>query len=293
MADVLMSKKKGLGRGLSALIPGDMGESALEESALRMIPVRSIRPNPHQPRTEFDSEQLAELAASIKEHGLIQPLIVTEEPPGQYILIAGERRWRASQQAGLSEVLVVVKETTPQNMLVLALIENIQRADLNPLEEAQAYQQLIEEYDLTQEQVADSVGKSRTTVTNIIRLLKLPLKVRQALNDGQISGRHGRELLRLESEDQQISVLLTIASTGLNVRQTAALVDKLLAQKKPQPRPTRRQAPELIALQDSFRQALGTRVDVSKSGKGGKIVIHFYSDEELNALYDQIARDVD
>ncbi len=288
-----MSKKKGLGRGLSALIPGDAGETAVEGSALRSIPVGSVRPNPHQPRTTFDPDELAELAASIKAHGLIQPLIVTEEEPGRFTLIAGERRLRASQLAGLAEVTVVVKEATPQNMLVLALIENIQRSDLNPVEEALAFQQLVDEYSLTQEQVAERVGKSRTTVTNIMRLLRLPARVQQALTDGLISGRHGRELLRLENEDQQLGVLGSIISKDLNVRQTAALIDKMLNQKKPAPRPTKRKAPELVALQDSFRQALGTRVDVNRSGQGGKIVIHYYSDEELNAIFEQITGRLD
>jgi ParB family chromosome partitioning protein len=216
-----MSKKRGLGRGLNALIPA--AETPDSETGLQLLPLAHIVPNPHQPRTVMNEEKLAELAASIKEHGLIQPLIVTQTGAG-YTLIAGERRWRASQLAGLKEVPVVVKEATPQAMLELAIIENIQRADLNPLEEAYAYQQLTDEFGLTHELVAQRVGKGRSTITNLIRLLELPETIQQAVSDGRISGAHGRALLPLPTPEAQISAMNQIIRLNLSVRQTESLV---------------------------------------------------------------------
>jgi ParB family chromosome partitioning protein len=236
----------------------------------------------------MDEEKLAELAASIKEHGLIQPLIVTQTGSG-YTLIAGERRWRASQLAGLEEVPVVVKEATPQAMLELAIIENIQRADLNPLEEAYAYQQLTDEFGLTHEQVAQRVGKGRSTITNLIRLLELPENIQQAVSDGRISGAHGRALLPLTTPKAQTGAMSQIISLSLSVRQTESLVKKLLAGEKPKSeRKKSLLPPELIALQTQFEQSLGTNVNITKGAKGGQVVIHYYSDEELQAIYEAI-----
>ena len=289
-----MSKRKsrGLGRGLGALIPTDTQEkttaSAVSDNGLRTVNVSDIVPNPHQPRTEFNQEQLQELADSIAEHGLIQPLIVTEQTAGQFTLIAGERRWRASQLAKLKEVPVVVKETSPQEMLELAIIENVQREDLNPLEEALAYRQLMDQFGLTQNDVAKRMGKARSTVANLVRLLDLPESVQKAVIDGKITGRHAREMLRLENKDDQAIVLQSILTLDLNVRQTVALINDTLNKQKPTPKPTKTLSPELVALQDRFRSRLGTRVDVQKGEKGGKVVIHYYSDEELNSIYDTI-----
>jgi ParB family chromosome partitioning protein len=280
-----MSKKRGLGRGLNALIPG--GETPNGETGLQMLSLTQIVPNPHQPRTVMDEEKLAELAASIKEHGLIQPLIVTQTESG-YTLIAGERRWRASQLAGLSEVPVVVKETTPQGMLEMAIIENIQRADLNPLEEAYAYQQLTDEFGLTHEQVAQRVSKGRSTITNLLRLLELPENIQQAVTDGRISGAHARALLPLPTPDAQTSAMNQIIRLNLSVRQTESLVKKLLTAKKPKPKSKKSIPAELAALQTEFEHSLGTRVNINKGPKGGQVVIHFYSDEDLQAIYDAI-----
>ena len=280
-----MSKKRGLGRGLNALIPGS--ETPDGETGLQMLPLTQIVPNPHQPRTVMDQEKLAELAASIKEHGLIQPLIVTQTGES-YTLIAGERRWRASQLAGLAEIPVVVKEATPQAMLELAIIENIQRADLNPLEEAYAYQQLTDEFGLTHELVAQRVGKGRSTITNLIRLLELPENIQQAVSDGRISGAHGRALLPLSAPEIQTSAMNQIISLNLSVRQTESLVKKLLIAKKPKPKVKKSIPAELAALQTEFEQSLGTHVNIKKGPKGGQVVIHFYSDEELQAIYDAI-----
>ena len=281
-----MSRKRGLGRGLGALIPGDVEE---ENGSLQSVPIAAIVPNPHQPRSVMDEDALAELADSIRAHGLIQPLIVTKTGP-TYTLIAGERRWRAAQLAGLAEAPVIIKEATPQAMLELALIENIQRADLNPLEEAYAYQQLMDEFGLTQEEVSRRVGKGRSTIANLVRLLNLPAAVQQAVTDGRISGAHARALLPLPTPEMQTMAMNQIIRLGLNVRQTEALVKDLLADRKPKPRPQKRLPAELAALDTQFRESLGPRVDVSKGAKGGRVVIHFYSDEELQAIYDAVVR---
>ena len=286
-----MTKRKGgLGKGLGALI--SQQPSHVPENQLRYVPLADIAPNPHQPRTDFESaeaqEKLAELAGSIREHGLIQPLIVTEVGDGRYHLIAGERRWRASQLAELGEVPVVVKEATPQKMLELAIIENVQRADLNPIEEAVAYQQLSEGFGLTQEEVADRVGKARTTVTNLMRLLRLPTAVQTAVINRQISGRHARELLRLPEEDGQIAALKSIVNNHLNVQQTEVLVGKLLAKEKPQPKQQKSLPAEYKAAEDRLRETLGAKVELQKSGQRGKIIIHFENDEDLNDIYGRI-----
>jgi ParB family chromosome partitioning protein len=238
----------------------------------------------------MDESKLAELADSIREHGLIQPLIVRLEGSG-YTLIAGERRWRASQLAGLAEVPVVVKEASPQAMLELALIENIQRADLNPIEEALAYQQLIDEFGLTQEAVAKRVGKSRPTVANIVRLLNLPKSVQEAVNNELISGAHARALLPLPAPESQIAVMNSIISQGLSVRQVETIVAKIRAEEKPKPRQAVRLSAEMAALESEFRHRLGTQVKIQPGENGGKVVINYYSDEELQAIYDAIVGD--
>ncbi len=280
-----MSKKRGLGRGLNALIPGS--ELPDSETGLQIIPLARITPNPHQPRSMMDEEKLAELAASIKEHGLIQPLIVTQTG-ADYTLIAGERRWRAAQLAGLRELPVVVKEATPQAMLELAIIENIQRADLNPLEEAYAYQQLIDEFGLTQENVAQRVGKGRSTVANLVRLVNLPQNIQQAVIDGRISGAHARALLPLSTPEAQTRAMNQIIRLNLSVRQTESLVKKLVTAEVPKPKPRKKLSAELLALQTRFEQSLGTHVNIQKGENGGKVVIHFYSDEELQSIYETI-----
>ncbi|MGD8586792.1 MAG: ParB/RepB/Spo0J family partition protein, partial [Chloroflexota bacterium] len=203
-----MAKRKALGRGLGSLIP-DSGQVEDSQSGLVVVPLEAISPNPHQPRSNVDQEKLEELAASIRQHGLIQPLIVTQTAPGQYALIAGERRWRAATLAGLRELPVVVKEASPQEMLELAIIENVQRDDLNAIEEAVAYQQLIEEFGMTQEDVAKRVGKSRPTVANLVRLLNLGPDVQASVVDGRISGAHARALLPLPTPESQTAIMQT------------------------------------------------------------------------------------
>ena len=288
-----MSKRSGLGRGLGALIPTAAPDQKEETTAagLSKAALTAIQPNPHQPRHHFNEEALAELAASIAEHGLIQPLIVRQTEEGKYTLIAGERRWRAAQLAGLTEAPIVIKDVSPQDMLELALIENIQRADLNPLEEAAAYQQLIDEFGLTQEKVAQRVGKSRPAVANMVRLLSLPPNVQAAVADGRISGGHARTLVPLPTAEMQTAVMNSIISQELNVRQTEAIVRKLLAAEPPKLKITPPPQPELAALETQFQESLGARVKIEKGNKGGKVVIHFYSDEELQAIYEAIVKE--
>ena len=281
----MASKRQALGRGLDALFPA--GDRPARATVVRQVSVDQIMPNPRQPRMVLDPDKLAELAASIAVHGLIQPLVVTETVEG-FVLIAGERRWRASKLAGLEQVPVVVKETTPQDMLELALIENIQRADLNALEEAHAYRQLIDEFGLTQEAVAERVGKARSTVANLVRLLSLPENIQAAVNDGRLSGAHARALLPLPTPEAQTAAMNQILKLDLSVRQTEGMVSGLLANKRPEPRPRKQLPPELAELQDRFEGTLGTRVSIEPSSKGGRVVIHYYSDDDLNAIFDAI-----
>ena len=279
-----MGRRRGLGKGLEALIP------AAETPATGMVnvPLAAITRNPMQPRGGIEPEALAELAASIREHGLIQPLVVTQQGPEHYQLIAGERRWLAAKAAGLMNVPVIIKEATPQQVLELALVENIQRADLNPLEEAAAYRQLVEEFGLTQEQVAERVGKSRVAVTNTLRLLRLPAQVQQALADGTIHEGHARALLALPTPEAQVAALKTVAARALSVRQTEELVRRLKAEPK-EAKPKESLPPEFQSLEEDFRSRLGTKVQLFRNRKGrGRLVIHFYNQEDLEALYDII-----
>lgn len=310
-----MPKPIGLGRGLDALIPQnhsseenqaptppnplDPTNGAGTGGALE-VAIADIRPNPHQPRNTQALEhlQLDELAASIKAHGVIQPIIVTRTQGGgvPYTLIAGERRWRASQLAGLDTVPVIIKDAAPQQLMELALVENIQRSDLSPIEEAHAYQELMQANGLTQEQVADRVGKERSTVANTVRLLKLPESVQQALMAGAISEGHARALMAQGmTADWQIHLVEEfIVPKGLNVRQTEALVKQTLANasgaQNNQPKPS---APK-VSLEDRqietrLRDSLGTKVNLQRGRKGsGRIVIEFYSDEEFSTIYDKI-----
>ncbi len=280
-----MAGKFGLGRGLEALIP--VGE---ETAGILEVPVEDIRPNPHQPRMLIRDDELVELALSIQTHGVLQPLIVVRQGDG-YQLVAGERRWRAAKLAGLPTVPVIIKDLAPQQTLELALVENLQRKDLNPLEEAAAYRQLIEEFGLTHEEVARRVGRSRVAITNTLRLLKATDAVKEALLNGRIGEGHARALLALEDPEAQVAALRTVLRQGLTVRQTEELVARIL-QTRPQ-RPTARPAaPEVQALENRFRQALGTRVQVRPGKKGGRIIIYYYSEEELEGLYERlVARD--
>lgn len=277
-----MPRKTGLGRGLDALIPGKEGVQPV--AGVIEIGVEQIVPNPRQHRTRFDADELSELAESIREHGVIQPLLVRRgATENQYVLIAGQRRWLAAGQAGLRTVPAIVREASEQQMVEMALVENIQRADLTPLEAAEAYRQLSEDFGLSHEEIARRVGKSRASITNTLRLLKLPPAVQQALMEGKISEGHARALLALPTPQAQEAALQSVLKYDLNVRQTEDLVRKMLAQRTP---PSAK--PVLPAhfkyLEERLRTRLGTKVHLNPRGKGGTVVIHFYSDEELDAL---------
>ena len=270
---------RGLGRGLGALIPSSAWEPTTP--GLLWVDAADIAPNPQQPRMYMDPEALQELADSIREHGLIQPLVVTQlrgddDLPISYQLIAGERRWRACQLAGLQQIPVIVKEATQQEMLELALVENIQRADLNPLEEALAYQQLVDGFGLTQEQVAKKVGRNRVSVTNSLRLLRLPDEIKTLLVKGRLSEGHARALLALERVADQLLLAQQVQEKRWSVRQTEEAVRRLAAKAKKPARSS--SSPETEALEESFRAALGTKVNLSRGRHGGKLTIYFYYD---------------
>lgn len=294
-------RRGGLGRGLESLIPTSAPpqetttEAAppLESGIPLEVPVEAITPNPWQPRAKMDEHQLQELAQSIRTHGVMQPLVVSRaENDGSFTLIAGERRWRASKLAGHTHVPVVIKDVTPQAMLELAIVENVVRADLSALEEAHAYKQLIEDFGLTQADVAERVGRSRVSITNTLRLLNAPERIQRVLADGGISEGHVRALLGLTSAADQLAVFDIVMERGLSVRQTEDMVRAWLS--GPKQKPKRGDAepdPEHVRIESRLRDALGTKVALKRdpSASRGTITIEFYSDEQLQALYDRIA----
>ena len=291
----MAAKRPGLGKGLDALIPTHPeGEILSEFGGVLEVPLALIDTNPHQPRKGFDKEKLQELAASIQEHGIIQPLVLStqeEGKKGKYSLIAGERRLRAAQIAGLETVPAVLREADSQDHLVLALIENVQRADLNPLEAATAYQSLAIEFNLSHKEIGKRVGKSRTAVTNTLRLLDLPDVVQQAVRKNQISMGHARALLALPTIKAQSAALQSILTQGLSVRQTEELVSQLKGRKKNKPSKKSPKSPELKAMEEDLQSALGTKVRLTRSQKGaGTITVHYYSDEEFDSLMDQFLK---
>jgi ParB family transcriptional regulator, chromosome partitioning protein len=282
-----MTRRTGLGRGLDALIPSGNEPSQLEHG-VEQIPVDQISTNPRQPRSRFSPEEMAELAASIRTHGVLQPLILTaSEGNGGYTLIAGERRLIAARQAGLETVPAVIREATQQDLLEIALIENVQRSDLGPLEAAEAYRQLSDDFGLSHEDISARVGKSRVSITNTLRLLKLPKSVQDALAEGQISEGHARVLLALPNQRAQEAALQTVLHQGLNVRQTEELIRKLSGQKR-ENQSKEAAPPEVLELEEKLRSYLGTRVSLNHRQRGGTLVIHYYSDEELNGLVDKL-----
>jgi ParB family transcriptional regulator, chromosome partitioning protein len=284
-----MARKGGLGKGLDALIPG--GENNQTESGINNIPIDRIVPNPRQPRTGMNQIELEELAASIREHGVLQPIIIAKGmQPENYVLIAGERRWRASKLAGLDFIPAIIREVSQQQQLELALIENVQRSDLGPLETAEAYRQLVEDFKLSHEEIAQRVGKNRTTITNSLRLLKLPQAALSALAEGRITEGHARSLLALPTAQAQLAALQTILNQGLNVRQTEELIRKLNGQRAAHPlKPV--ESPEIKDIEGRLCQRLGTKVSLTHGKKGGTVTIHYYSDEELDSLISQILKD--
>ena len=282
-----MAQPKGLGRGLGALL-GDFQEPSLEQSNYRMLPLHRIEPNPDQPRKDFDEELLQELSESISVHGLIQPLTVRETAPGYYQIIAGERRWRASRMAGLSEVPAVVLEADDCKAMELALIENLQRSDLNCVEEALGYQTLVSAFGLTQEECATQVGKSRPAVANALRLLNLPDKVLQMLRNGALTAGHARAVLSLKTEKKQLEAAQKISALGLSVRQ-AELLCRNLGQEKPAEPPKPALAVDYVAeCEKSLSRALGRGVKIVNGKRKGKFELEFYGQDDLQTLLDAL-----
>jgi ParB family chromosome partitioning protein len=280
----MADKRPALGRGLSALIPDAPPAPAAPERT-HDVDIDLLRPNRAQPRTAIDEGKIDELARSIKANGVIQPIVVRKAEHG-YEIIAGERRWRASQRAGLLKVPVVVRDVPDDRLLAVALIENIQREDLNPIEEAQAYRRLAEDYHLTQEQIAEAVGKDRSSVANFMRLLKLPREVREELGAGSLSMGHARALLALIDESAQLRLAREVVSRNLSVRETEAMVKKDAAPAAAKAEP--KKDVHTRAAEDKLRFALGTRVRITRRGKGGRIEIDFQNENELQRLYEQL-----
>ncbi len=281
-------QKQALGKGLGALIPdlSSLGDKERKALGISEVELDKIIPNEYQPRKVFDDEKLKELASSIREQGVIQPVIVHRSPGGGYQLIAGERRWRAARLAGLKTIPVLVKEATKRELMEMALIENIQREDLNALEAAEAYKRLQDEFKLTQEDLAKRVGKERSTITNFLRLLSLPKEVKQDLVGGSLSMGHAKALLSLDRVRDQIAAAAAIVKKGLSVREAEALAAHLknpIREKK-----HARVSPELRSVEDKLKKALGTKVTIAAKAKGGRIVIDYYSNDELDRILEKI-----
>jgi ParB family transcriptional regulator, chromosome partitioning protein len=280
-----MSKRSGLGKGLDALIP--TGQTTPSGDGITQVAIDLIQRNPRQPREKFDMEELENLAASIREHGVIQPLIVSPGQNGIYILIAGERRLQASRKAGLKTVPIVIRHATDQQLLELALIENVQRADLNAIEEAEAYQHLEKEFNLSHDAIAARVGKNRSTVTNTIRLLEASAAVKQALVNGQITEGHARAMLKLSAKQQE-ELLNRIIALDLSVRTTEMLAKKYSGQRPVSKKKASRSA-DVSDLERRLRSSLGTKVSLKHGKKGGTVTIYYYSNEELDSLLEKLA----
>ena len=293
-----MPKKTGLGKGLDSLIADKVNKPATSAKTKKeekptdgvMMDINKVEPNRDQPRKKFDEDALLELSESIKQFGVLQPLLV-QERDDYYEIIAGERRWRASKLAGLKEVPVIIKKLTEQEIMEISLIENIQREDLNPIEEALAYKRLLTEFNLKQDEVAERVSKSRTAVTNAMRLLKLNEKVQQMVIDEMISTGHARALLGIEDQEKQYTIAQKIFDEKLNVRETEKLVKNLQNEKKNKPEEKKTMDPTLLAiyqdLEEQMKGILGTKVTInSKNEKQGKLEIEYYSQEELDRIVD-------
>ncbi|SHF32343.1 chromosome segregation DNA-binding protein [Caldanaerobius fijiensis DSM 17918] len=273
--------KRGLGKGLEALLP-----KSIDDDGIVYIEIEKIYSNRSQPRKYFNDEKLRELADSIKEHGMIQPIIVRAADNG-YVIVAGERRWRAAKLAGMKEVPAIVKNVSNNEVLELALIENLQREDLNPIEEALAYKTLIEEHGMTQEDVAKKIGKSRPAIANSIRLLNLDDRVIDYLITGELTTGHARALLSLQDGDMQFDVAKKIIKDGLNVRQTENLIKRILNGEKKAIKPKEADT-RYKFIQDDMEKVLGTKINIKKGKNKGKIEIEFYSDEDLQRIYEYL-----
>ncbi|HHY23527.1 MAG TPA: ParB/RepB/Spo0J family partition protein [Clostridiaceae bacterium] len=281
-----MNGKKRLGRGLEALISIEEDK----EDSIKDIKINDIEPNKKQPRKTFDDSKLNELAKSIKKHGIVQPIIVKKEDD-IYRIIAGERRWRAAKIAGLQTVPAILKELDDREIVEVALIENLQREDLNPIEEAEAYEKLIKEFEMTQEEISEIVGKSRPAIANSLRLLSLSDEVRKMLIDGEITSGHGRTLLMIEDSELQEGIANEIVKNKYSVRETEKLIKRLKETKlKETDERKKEKDPEIKNLEESLQRILGTKVRLNHSKKNGKIIIEYYSKEELERIIEMIKR---
>ena len=284
-----MASSKGLGKGLGALL-GDFTEEPVSDSAYRMLPIYKVEPNPDQPRQDFDEEELQALADSITEHGIIQPLTVRQMPNGYYQIIAGERRWRAARLASLSEVPAVIIEADDRKAMELALIENLQRQDLNPVEEALGYQSLMEDYGLTQEEAAKRVGKSRPAVANALRLLGLSTEVLEKLRRGELTAGHARAVLVLKTEKKQMEAAQKIAALGLSVRQAELLCKNMAKEPKPEPAEAPLAVDYVAECEKTLSKHLGRGVKIVNGKRKGRFELEFYGQEDLQVLLDALMK---
>ena len=279
-------EKKALGKGLEALLPSSKMNRPAESADVQRIRVEDIVPNRYQPRQMFLPQELAELTASIKESGVIQPIVVRRKGDGIFELIAGERRWRASKEAGLALIPAVVKNCTDQESLLLALVENLQREDLNPMETARAYSRMIKEFGLTQEAVATKVGRDRSSVANFVRLTHLPPELQTLVEGGTLSTGHAKVLLSLQSPEDLLRLGKMVATTGLSVRETEKLVEHSQSGRKPQGKVPR--SSQWADVEARLQKRLGTKVTVQPQKRGGKLVIHYFSSAELDGVIETL-----
>lgn len=279
-------EKKALGKGLGALLPSSKTSQPTEPTDVQRVRIENIVPNRYQPRHTFPQEELAELAASIKESGVLQPIMVRRKGDGIYELIAGERRWRASKEAGLETIPVVIRNCSDQESLLLALVENLQREDLNPMETARAYSRMMNEFGLTQDAIAAKVGRDRSSVANFVRLIHLPPEVQELVEGGTLTTGHAKALLGLLSTEEQLRIGKMVAAGTLSVRETEQLVELSLVGKKRQPK--RPRSSPYADLETRLQKRLGTKVTIHPQQQGGKVVIHYFSPDELDGIVDTI-----
>mgnify|MGYP003308868590 FL=1 len=284
-----MNKKARLGKGLDALLGGVDQIAAQSDGELRYLPVATIRPGRYQPRTNMDETALTELADSIRTHGVVQPIVVRETPAGDYELIAGERRWRAAQMAGLDVIPSVVRRVADEIALAVGLIENIQRENLNPVEEANGLRRLLDEFGLTHQQVADSIGRSRAAVSNLLRLLNLDPAVRAHLENGRLEAGHARAILSLPRE-QQLAAADTVIQQRLSVRQTEQLVRRYLSGKRKEKRKTAPKDADLRQLEEELSRQLAATVSLEHQGQGGRVIIEYNSLDELEGILERLRK---
>ncbi|MDU1006273.1 MAG: ParB/RepB/Spo0J family partition protein [Clostridium butyricum] len=285
-----MGKKFALGKGLSALIPEDVVETEQQDEKGKMlIPLNEIRNDNNQPRKAFDNDKIAELTESIKTHGIIQPLILRKSDDGLYVIVAGERRWRAAKMAGLKDVPAIVMELSEKDVLEISLIENIQRQDLNPIEEASAYKKLLSDFNLTQEDLSKRIGKSRTAITNTMRLMNLDIRVQQYIIEGIITEGHGRALLGIKDKEIQYELSQKVIDENLSVRELERLVKRILEGKTSEEKETNNELnPYYKEIKNQLQSYFGTKVNISNKNNKGKIEIEYYSEDDLQRILDII-----